>query len=330
MTKYISLFGATTTDTQVQVVKKNQVIIGIGAGASRKRYVVYKVEHTARGYVYHMVNTETKEISQTDILRPLSQTFGIGRYYDDVNPEFMDAFEVALLVRQAEEQATAQAIAAAKEKAEHDRIAEIGAQRLRRIMPEGVQGVIIAELNETEYTDPSYECSTTRSVRTVILGFSATSRNGFGELRKAAANFPQTAHLSEYDPKNEHRYPVFTLGKSPKYGWSVCKLTHYTREGYIDRLAYIAGNEENICLPEPKDEKRAERTETSVQGGFIIVDYSEKAIAVFGDTKPVKDALHAFGGRFNARLTHDGQKKAGWIFQKTKEDEVRRLLGKDE
>ena len=249
MTKYISLFGATTTDTQVQVVKENQVIIGIGAGASRKRYVVYKVEHTARGYVYHMVDTETKEISQTDILRPLSQTFGIGRYYDDVNPEFMDAFEVALLVRQAEEQATAQAIAAAKEKAEHDRIAEIGAQRLRRIMPEGVQGVIIAELNETEYTDPSYECSTTRSVRTVILGFSATSRNGFGELRKAAANFPQTAHLSEYDPKNEHRYPVFTLGKSPKYGWSVCKLTHYTREGYIDRLAYIAGNEENICLP---------------------------------------------------------------------------------
>ena len=69
MTKYISLFGATTTDTQVQVVKENQVIIGIGAGASRKRYVVYKVEHTARGYVYHMVDTETKEISQTDILR---------------------------------------------------------------------------------------------------------------------------------------------------------------------------------------------------------------------------------------------------------------------
>ena len=66
MTKYISLFGATTTDTQVQVVKENQVIIGIGAGASRKRYVVYKVEHTARGYVYHMVDTETKEISQTE------------------------------------------------------------------------------------------------------------------------------------------------------------------------------------------------------------------------------------------------------------------------
>ena len=330
MTKYISLFGATATDTEVQAVKENQVIIGIGTGASKKRHVVYKVEHTARGYVYHMVDTETKEISSTDILRPLSQQFGIGRYYDDVNPEFMDAFEVALLVAQAEEQATARAVAAAKQQAEHDRIAAIGAQRLRRIMPEGVQGVIIAELNETEYTDPSYECSTTRSLRTVILGFSTTSRNGFGELRKAAARFPQTAHLSEYDPKNEHRYPVFTLGKSPNYGWSVCKLTHCTREGYIDRLAYIAGSEENICLHEPTADKRTGQTETAAHGGFVIVDYSERAIAVFGDTKPIKDALLALGGRFNARLTHDGQKKAGWIFQKTKADEVRRLLGMNE
>ena len=313
----------------MQVVKENQVIIGIGAGASRKRYVVYKVEHTARGYVYHMVDTETKEISQTDILRPLSQTFGIGRYYDDVNPEFMDAFEVALLVGQAEEQATAQAIAAAKEKAEHDRIAEIGAQRLRRIMPEGVQGVIIAELNETEYTDPSYECSTTRSVRTVILGFSATSRNGFGELRKAAANLPETAYLAEYNKDYELRYPGFTLGKSPSYGWSIHKMTHYTREGFIDALAYIAGDENNIRLSSPKPERTPEQEQgqTSVQGDFILVNYSEKAIALFGDTKPIKDALSDLGGRFNGRLTYRGEKCAGWIFPKAKEMQVRELIG---
>ena len=329
MTKYISLFGATTTDTQVQVVKENQVIIGIGAGASRKRYVVYKVEHTARGYVYHMVDTETKEISQTDILRPLSQTFGIGRYYDDVNPEFMDAFEVALLVRQAEEQATAQAIAAAKEKAEHDRIAEIGAQRLRRIMPEGVQGVIIAELNETEYTDPSYECRETTSVRTVILGFSTTPRNGFGELRKAARNLPETAYLAEYNKDYELRYSGFTLGKSPSYGWSIHKMTHYTREGFIDALAYIAGDENNIRLSSPKPERTPEQEQgqTTVQGDFILVNYSEKAIALFGDTKPIKDALSDLGGRFNGRLTYRGEKCAGWVFPKAKEMQVRELIG---
>ena len=38
---------------------------------------------------------------------PSRKHSGIGRYYDDVNPEFMDAFEVALSWRQAEEQATA-------------------------------------------------------------------------------------------------------------------------------------------------------------------------------------------------------------------------------
>ena len=81
MTKYISLFGATTTDTQVQVVKENQVIIGIGAGASRKRYVVYKVEHTARGYVYHMVNTETKEIIEEWITDGKARGFGLRNYW---------------------------------------------------------------------------------------------------------------------------------------------------------------------------------------------------------------------------------------------------------
>lgn len=30
MAKYISLFGGTTTDTTVQVVKENQIVIGYG------------------------------------------------------------------------------------------------------------------------------------------------------------------------------------------------------------------------------------------------------------------------------------------------------------
>lgn len=53
-----------------------------------------------------------------------------------------------------------------------------------------------------------------------------------------------------------------------------------------------------------------------------IVDYSEKAIAVYGDTKSIKDKLKALGGRFNPRLK-DG---AGWIFSKKSEEEVRNLI----
>ena len=323
MAKYHSLFRGTTTDTEIQVAKENQIVIDYGPGALTSRCVIYKVEHRADGYMYHMVNTDTKEIRRTDILSPLSQKFGIGMYYTDTPAEFMDALEVAILVSEAEHKAKDEAEAKARAQAEHDRIAAIGAERLERLMPADVQGVIVAELNKTEYTDPSYECRETTSIRTVILGFSTTTRNGFGELRKAARNLPETAHLAEYNKDYEHRYPGFILGKSPAYGWSIHKMTHFTRKGFIDTLAYTAGSEDNIRLTAPKQEQG----QTTAQGEFILVDYSEKAIALFGDTKPIKDALSDIGGRFNSRLTYDGQKRAGWIFQKAKEAQVRQLIG---
>ncbi len=49
-------------------------------------------------------------------------------------------------------------------------------------------------------------------------------------------------------------------------------------------------------------------------GEVNIVDYSEKAIAVIGDTKPIKDKLKELGGSFNPRFSCG----VGWIFPKTK------------
>lgn len=327
MTKYYSLFGGMTTDTEIQVAQENQIVIDEGPGALTVRYVIYKVEHDADGYIYHMIDPDTKEIRRTDILQPYSQKFGIGMYYTDTPAEFMDASEVAILVGEAEQKAKEKSEAQARSQAEHDRIAAIGAERLERLMPADVKGVILAELNETRYTDPSYECRETRSVRTVILGFSTTTRNGLGELRRAARNLPETASLAEYNKDYEHRYPCFTLGKSPYSGWSIHKMSHYTREGFIGRLAYIAGNEENIRLESPKQEPTQAQEQTTVQGEFILVNYSDKAIALFGDTKPIKDLLSDLGGRFNSRLTRNGAKCAGWIFQKAKEAQVRELIG---
>lgn len=49
---------------------------------------------------------------------------------------------------------------------------------------------------------------------------------------------------------------------------------------------------------------------------------SEKALAVVGDTRAIKDTLKAIGGRFNAHLTCG----AGWIFSKSKEAAIREAL----
>lgn len=72
------------------------------------------------------------------------------------------------------------------------------------------------------------------------------------------------------------------------------------------------------------DIKAAEANEANGQGtpSYTIVDYSEKAIAVTGDTRAIADELKALGGRFNPRLSCG----AGWIFSKRKEAEVRALL----
>lgn len=59
---------------------------------------------------------------------------------------------------------------------------------------------------------------------------------------------------------------------------------------------------------------------------LYIVDYSEKAIAVFGDTKAIKETLKSMGGRFNPALTHNGEKLAGWVFSKSKESDVKSYI----
>ena len=53
-----------------------------------------------------------------------------------------------------------------------------------------------------------------------------------------------------------------------------------------------------------------------------IVDYSEKAIALVGDTKTIKDQLKKMGGRFNPKLSCG----AGWVFPKSKLAEVQKFV----
>lgn len=59
---------------------------------------------------------------------------------------------------------------------------------------------------------------------------------------------------------------------------------------------------------------------------FQLVDYSDKAVALFGNTRPIKDSLKELGGRFNPALTLNGEKTPGWIFQKSKRETLEKLF----
>lgn len=71
-----------------------------------------------------------------------------------------------------------------------------------------------------------------------------------------------------------------------------------------------------------KEGKVKEEIEPLETSGVQIIDYSERAIAVVGETRAIKETLKSLGGRFNGRLSCG----AGWIFPKSKEEDVRKTL----
>ena len=72
--------------------------------------------------------------------------------------------------------------------------------------------------------------------------------------------------------------------------------------------------------------KEPEQKDNTTTPELEIVDYSEKAVAVFGDTKTIKDELKSIGGKFNPRLNYNGGKRAEWIFPKSKLGELDKFI----
>lgn len=71
-----------------------------------------------------------------------------------------------------------------------------------------------------------------------------------------------------------------------------------------------------------KEEEQTEQGKPSIN----IIDYSEKAFAVVGDTKAVKEQLKQMGGRFNGKLSCG----AGWIFSNKSRNAVEKFINSGE
>jgi len=179
-------------DTAKQAVGKNQIIQMNGYGDDR--YVVYDVTEESGQFIYRLINLRTHELREIEIIRPLSEKFGIGYYFDDVNPQFMDTFEVEVLRSKAENIAGEKRKELQRKLEDDERLYALGLQRLEAIVPKDVKGIITAELNEDE-SDSMTDYFGYRTVHTVILGFSNHTKDLFSEMRKYAANFEETKHL---------------------------------------------------------------------------------------------------------------------------------------
>lgn len=93
---------------------------------------------------------------------------------------------------------------------------------------------------------------------------------------------------------------------------------NYNRHTEFRSIRYwVAHNVSFYVEQTPKNEPQE-----PINGDFQIIPYSERAIVVLGDTKAIKDELKKLGGRFNPKLSCG----AGWVFPRTKEDELKKLL----
>jgi hypothetical protein len=66
--------------------------------------------------------------------------------------------------------------------------------------------------------------------------------------------------------------------------------------------------------------------DASLDFELFLVDYSDKAVAVFGNTKEVKEQLKEIGGKFNKNLIFNEVKQAGWIFSNKRKDSLEKAF----
>lgn len=126
---------------------------------------------------------------------------------------------------------------------------------------------------------------------------------------------------------------VTTYASSFRYDDSDGMQDYYDTNFYLkikvsDEYKVVEPKAKKSSVKAEKVEEAKEVEAVTVEG-LEIVDYSEKAIAVFGDTKAIKEQLKELGGRFNPALNYNGEKRAGWIFSKKKADEVRNLMASE-
>ena len=123
---------------------------------------------------------------------------------------------------------------------------------------------------------------------------------------------------------------VTTYANSFRYDDSDGMQDYYDTNFYLkikvsDEYKVIEPKAKKSSVKAEKVEEAKEVEAVTVEG-LEVVDYSEKAVAVFGDTKAIKEQLKELGGRFNPSLNYNGEKRAGWIFSKKQADKVKELI----
>lgn len=325
------------------VIEPGQVVFTDGPYESQKR-VIYEIERPGH---YKTVTMDGQMLRREDHIKPYSQKFGIGVYYNE--GEKMELPDVLKLVESAKK-ATADRDEAARIKHEQEQ-----ADRLRKIktgraiisaLPKGTEAVIVAE-HRIDKSDSQSDYYAHHTDNIIYLSFSTHKRDLFAEMRKAAAKSDiegiriyadadregNTAttwdNKTEYKDEHREKYSMgegYYLGASKYSGWVIRKIGVYGNgTDLLELLQRAAAEGRFLCntednTPDPVNVERVEVEPGTVQ----IIEYG-KGLAVLGAPREYADQLGKNGlrGIWQPRLSCG----PGWIFPKNKLADLQALFG---
>ena len=297
---------------------KGTIVYAFGAGMEESRWattgkgeeIVKLSPNDSDSYFSNPYNT------LDEYCRPISEKFGIGFYYDLDTPRATDE-EISQAIERANN--------FLKEEEEEKNRAEEESKRAKEEVLKKYGAI---------YDQPSgkYMTDAVLVAKHIRQDLAASFPGQKFSVRKADYS---TIHIEWKDgPTREEVEQI--AGKHERKCtrdrwnddlWDYNDTAFTSVFGGVNYLFYYretAPENREISLytkPEPKQNKTTETGTIEVKG-VQIIDYSEKAIAIVGDTRAIKDTLKTLGGRFNAHLTCG----AGWIFSKTKEATLREAL----
>lgn len=185
-----------------------------------------------------------------DSIRPYSEKFGIGYYFDDLHgePELIDKEDLDRIRAIADENERIERERLDAAQKEYERKMEIATMRWNQALAKhkGAKAVIVAEFMnndseiETDYFAESHGMS-------IPLAFSNHTRRLYSELRKAAAKcgIEEVKELAAENSEHEHDEDDRSLRKRYYGGWRIVKveLGHYGTDhaifGMYDHPEYL-------------------------------------------------------------------------------------------
>lgn len=335
-----------------------------GAGMSEKIYAVTSEPDTrgAQKLVSMSANYDGDYFNPFQTIdnyaRPITKKFGIGFYWDDLNPDFLfESDEIAKAIEfanifEAERQRKADE-KSRKDKEERENLPKLypyltpnpkddtktTKSNLVAMLKHTFPGIkfSVKKDNYSTYNVEWTNGPTKEQVCKITNKFEDSENSYCGDFRDYnPSNFNRVFGGFNYVFENRNiSEDILTLAQQipnrpDEYHFQenvLYKILSKTEipAGYtaarIERAEITCGSIEDFYrvafeIPEKAEAKPIET------GTIQMVQYSEKAIVITGDTFPIKDTLKSLGGKFNKFLSCG----AGWIFPTSKAEEIKKAL----